>query len=192
MIYTGNQEKKADYYDQIYKDGYNTANYDVLYQEVINILSNLNNPRVLELGCGLGDLGKMIMEKNWQYRGFDFSQEAINICKEKLPQGNFYLGNVYDNKSFGEDDYNTVIALEVFEHVDDLSVIENIRPGATVIGSVPDYDDSAHLRLYEDGKTDIIDYYKPYMHVYDIRSAQIKNSGDTLTMHLFTGIKKAE
>ena len=194
MIYTGNQEKKADYYDQIYKNGYNTSNYNFLYQEVINILSNLDNPRVLELGCGLGDLGKMIMEKGWQYRGFDFSQEAIKICKDKSPQGNFYQGNVYDNKSFGAEDYNTVIALEVFEHVDDLSVIENIRPGATVIGSVPNYDDSAHLRLYEDGKADIVDYYKPYMHVYDIRSAQINNnsSGEVLTMHLFTGIKKAD
>lgn len=82
MIYTGNQEKNADYYDQIYKNGYNTANYNSLYKEVINILANLNNPRVLELGCGLGDLGIKIMDKGWSYRGFDFSQEAINICKK--------------------------------------------------------------------------------------------------------------
>jgi len=173
MIFTGNKEKKSDYYDEIYKKGYNTDRYTFLYSTIMNLIDKTPNPRILELGCGLGDLGRMIIEKGYAYRGFDFSHEAIKICKEKCPTGNFYVGDVYNKKSFEPEDYNKVIALEVFEHVDDLKVLKNIQPGTEIFASVPDYDDVAHLRLYKDWKKDIIEYYKPFIHVYEIHSASL-------------------
>ena len=61
MIITGHEEKGAEYYSDIYRRGYDTGGYVPLYQLVIKMLKNFSSPRVLELGCGIGDLGRMII-----------------------------------------------------------------------------------------------------------------------------------
>ncbi len=189
MILTGNKEKDVEYYDNIYSNCYNTSNYMILYQEVTKIVSQVANPSVLELGCGLGDLGELLMKQGTQYRGFDFSEIAVNQCLKKYPQGSFKVGNVYDHESFKPFDYNIAIALEVLEHINDLEVIEHLPPGCTFIASVPDYNDPAHLRLYKDRQTDIVEHFKPYLHITEIRSAQIQKGS---TIHLFTGIRQQD
>ncbi len=189
MIITGNKEKNADYYSEIYENEYNASMYYPLYQHCVSIIGTLSSPRILELGCGIGDLGQMIIERGYPYHGFDFSEEAIQQSLKKCPSGNFKVGNVYDKHLYQEENYNTVVALEVLEHVEDIDVIKNIIPGAIVIASVPDYTDAAHLRLYKDSQKDIIEYYKPYLHVTAINSAIIStpNSEKKDTIHIFVG-----
>lgn len=191
MFATGNIEQNADYYSDIYRNGYNTAGYQPLYQLVIKMLKNFPQPRVLELGCGIGDLGRMIIDEGYPYRGFDFSTEAIAQCRERCPWGHFVPGDVYNPQDYLPLDYNTVIALEVLEHVDDLRVIENIPPGARLIASVPDYDDQSHLRLYQNIQTDILDRFRSSLHIVDVATATCENaaSGARQSIHIFSGIR---
>lgn len=191
MIITGNKEKNADYYNEIYEKGYDTSLYYPLYQDFVKTISALSSPRILELGCGIGDLGQMIIERGYPYHGFDFSEEAVQQSLKKCPSGNFKVGNVYDKHLYQAEDYNIVVALEVFEHVEDIDVIKNIIPGAIVIASIPDYPDVAHLRLYKDRQKDIIEYYMPYLHVAEIRSAKISrpNSEEKDIIYVFVGIR---
>jgi 2-polyprenyl-3-methyl-5-hydroxy-6-metoxy-1,4-benzoquinol methylase len=191
MFVTGHAEKTADYYSDIYKRGYNTAGYLPLYKAVMQMIGRCRNPRVLELGCGIGDLGRMIIEAGYPYRGFDFSPEAIGQCRRACPQGCFRVGNVYNRDDFLPYDYNLVVALEVLEHVDDLRVMAMIPAGARVIASVPDYDDVAHLRLYRDVQKDIIDYFAPCVHVGEVVTATARNTatGAEQKIHLFQGIR---
>ncbi len=191
MIITGNKEKNADYYNEIYKKGYDTSNFYPLYQEIVRIVGTLSSPRILELGCGIGDLGQIIIEQGYPYHGFDFSAEAVQQSLKKCPSGNFKAGNVYDKYLYQTEDYNTVVAVETLEHVEDIDVIKNIIPGAIVIASVPDYPDVAHLRLYKDRQKDIIEYYKPYLHVTEISSAILSfaNSEEKSAIYIFVGIR---
>jgi 2-polyprenyl-3-methyl-5-hydroxy-6-metoxy-1,4-benzoquinol methylase len=191
VIITGRHEQPADYYDTIYKQGYNTSGYYPLYQVVSEWLERIPSPRVLELGCGIGDLGRMIIAKGYPYRGFDFSPEAVGQSKKLCPAGNFFVGNVYRRDDYLPADYNVVIALEVLEHVDDLPVIENIPPGVRLIASVPDYDDVAHLRLYQNIQQDIIERYRPWLHVVEVATATANNqaSGARQSIHIFTAIR---
>jgi SAM-dependent methyltransferase len=191
MFVTGHAEKAADYYSDIYKRGYDTSGYHPLYQAVVQMISRFPNPRVLELGCGIGDLGRMIIEAGYSYRGFDFSPEAIGQCRRACPQGCFRVGNVYNPDDYLPYDYNLAVALEVLEHVDDLRVLARIPAGARVIASVPDYDDVAHLRLYRDIQKDIIDYFAPCVHVVEVVTAVGRNaaSGVEQKIHLFHGIR---
>ena len=191
MIITGNKEKNADYYNEIYEKGYDTSSYYPVYQYVVRTIGTLSSPRILELGCGIGDLGQMIIEQGYPYCGFDFSEEAVQQSLKKCPSGNFKVGNVYDKCLYQAEDYNTVVVLETLEHVEDIDVIKNIIPGVIVIASVPDYPDVAHLRLYKDRQKDIIEYYKPYLHVTEIRSATLTSigSGEKDTIYIFTGIR---
>lgn len=190
MIATGRTEKDAGYYSGIYRRGYDTTGYYPLYRLVLNLLTKFCKPRVLELGCGLGDLGRMIIEAGYPYRGFDFSEEAIAQCRHRCPGGNFFHGDVYNRDNYDPVDYTVVIALEVLEHVDDLRIMELIPPGARLIASVPDYDDAAHLRLYRDIRRDIIARFRPWLHIVEVLSATANTTtGAKQSIHIFSGIK---
>jgi SAM-dependent methyltransferase len=191
MIVTGHSEKNADYYSDIYRRGYDTSGYGPLYKLVMKMLGNFPAPRILELGCGIGDLGKMIVDEGYPYRGFDFSEEAVKQARQRCPSGNFFIGDIYAPRNYEPVDYNVVIALEVLEHVDDIQVIENIPGGARFIASVPDYDDISHLRLYSDPKRDIVDRFRPYLHVVEMATATSRpdHKDRPQSIHIFSGIK---
>lgn len=193
MLLTGNDEKHGNYYDEIYARGYNTAGYYPLYQGILATLDSLESPRVLEIGCGVGDLGKLISDRGYAYRGFDFSEEAVRCSRELCPEANFRQGDAYDKTNYEPHDYNVAIALEVLEHVDDFKVIENVPPGVRFIGSVPDYNDVAHLRIYQDPQRDIIERFKPYLSILDVKALESKNinTGKKQTIYVFYGIRKA-
>ncbi|MCX6827194.1 MAG: methyltransferase [candidate division Zixibacteria bacterium] len=188
MHLTGHQEKEQNYYDSIFDRGYNTCNYYPLYNEVLQMISQISSPHILEVGCGVGDLGKMIVEKGYPYRGFDFSEVAVKCSQQLCPQGNFSVGDAYNIQCYLPRNYNIVVALEVLEHINDLRMIENIPNGVALIASVPNYDDPAHLRLYQDPNKDIIERFKPYLKIVDIKSFA---SPDPLgkAIFLFRGIR---
>ena len=148
------KEKDAKYYDDIFKENLTNVRYQGIWEEVLSMLPA--NAEVLEVGCGQGDLAKMICEKGITYSGFDFSEEAVRQAAEKIghttcsPPPGFGVLNAYDQASYSNMafPYNTVICLEVLEHLDDLKVIGNIPVGKRVIFSVPNFDDPAHLRTY--------------------------------------------
>lgn len=191
MLVTGHREKNAAYYDEIYRSGYSTSKYAPLYDLILKTLETIHEPKVLELGCGIGDLGSLIVQKGHPYRGFDFSETAVGHSRRRCPGGSFQLGNVYNAADYQPVDYNTVIALEVLEHVDDMKVMANIPAGARIIASVPDYNDVAHLRLYQDPKRDIVDRFRGLMHTIDVKSIIFKNKATlrNQTIYVFHGIK---
>jgi SAM-dependent methyltransferase len=191
MITTPHDEKGHQYYDSIYARGYATHGYYPLYDQIIKIIEKDDMPhRVLEIGCGVGDLGKLIVERGHQYRGFDFSPVAVECCCALCPQADFRVGDAYNPASYLPHDYDTAVALEVLEHLDDLRMIENIPLGVRLIASVPDYDDVAHLRLYQDSKRDILERFKPLLHVTEILSLVGKGrAGESKTVYFFQGVR---
>jgi len=193
MITTTHDEQGHEYYDSVYARGYATHNYHPLYQQVLKMIEQGSTPkRVLEIGCGVGDLGKMIVERGHQYRGFDFSPVAVECSRKLCPTADFRVGDAYDPSSYQPHDYDAAVALEVLEHLDDFKVIDNIPPSVRLIASVPDYDDVAHLRLYKDPKRDIIERFKPLLHVTDIVSLTGKGqTGEPKTIYLFQAIRVA-
>jgi len=191
MYYTGHEEKDAGYYDNIYRRNYNTDGAVLLYREIHGIIKSVPEPRVLEIGCGLGDLAEILIADRIPYRGFDFSEIAIGHCREKCPNGDFFVADAYRPENYLPHDYNTVVAIEVLEHVNDIKLIRNIPVGVRLIASVPNYNDAAHLRLYRNPKNDIIEYFRPYLRVKHIGIAGFEGqSGPSAQMiFLFEGIR---
>ena len=48
---------------------------------------------ILEIGCGTG-IDLRLFANSFQLNGIDLNQRALNIAKEKLPNGNFQRGNI--------------------------------------------------------------------------------------------------
>lgn len=185
MLETGHAEKGADYYDDIFRRDYNEQTREFLYNQVFTKLRSLNNPRVLEIGCGTGYLARMIIEKNIPYRGFDFSGEAIKKASRLNPEGDFRVADAYRPESYLPVDYNVVICMEVLEHVDDNALLKNLPSGVHFIGTVPDFDDVAHLRLYTDPERDIKQRYASYMDVCDILKIPCFNPAQKKNVHIY-------
>lgn len=185
VLVTGHAEKGADYYDDIFSRDYNEQTRDFLYKQVFEKLMALENPRVLEVGCGTGYLARMIIEKGIAYRGFDFSAEAVRKALQFSPNGEFRVADAYIPESYLPVDYNAIICMEVLEHVDDLALLKNLPAGVHFIATVPDFDDVAHLRLYTDPERDIKQRYAPFMDVREIQDIPCFNPARKKNVHIY-------
>jgi len=129
------EEKGSEYYDNLFKLNHDFSRYEEIHKEIAKIVGGSS---ILDIGCGPATLKKFV--KN--YKGFDFSPEAVKQANDV----NVWQGNAYEKKNYAPADY--YVATEVFEHLDDLKILENIPTGAKLIFSVPSFDDPSHLRTF--------------------------------------------
>jgi glycosyltransferase involved in cell wall biosynthesis len=128
------KEKSSEYYDKLFDNSSDMSRYYHIYDKI----SKMNLGSVLDIGCGVAMLQNFISD----YHGFDFSKKAVEIANNL----NVWVGNAYDIKNYGN--YDTYIATEVLEHLDDIKILGNIPSGKKIIFSVPSFEDESHLRVY--------------------------------------------
>jgi SAM-dependent methyltransferase len=128
----------------------------------------------LDVGCGGGDLSKLLCDAGLKGVGVDFSEPAIETARKTLApylatgQYRLQLGDVHDlPPDFAKVDL--AISYMVMEHVhDDVGFIETIakfvKPGGNLIIAVPGRRDCwsledetvGHLRRYDRGDLDAV------------------------------------
>ena len=124
--------------------------------------ANGERPRILEIGCGSGALLEDLQEKNAVY-GMDVADAALKICRERGLDC-VSMGDV-TALPYGDEAFDTVIAIDVLEHIDNESaalreIHRVLKPGATLIVTVPAFQmlwsrrdvDHHHKRRYRVGE----------------------------------------
>lgn len=116
--------------------------------QVEMMLRSFRGKKILEIGCGTGQLAKMLEDLgHTNYEGFDFSSVAIRKAQEISGQS-FFVGDALDPTLYDKP-YEVVISLEVLEHIrKDTAILNLIRKGTYVIISVPNFDDPGHIRWF--------------------------------------------
>lgn len=73
-------------------------------------------PSVLEIGCGLGDFYRYLIEhkRDCSYRGYDIVPEYIAECRRVYPEAEFAVRNVFQDGIIGR--YNTVVMSQVLNN----------------------------------------------------------------------------
>ena len=155
---------------------------------ISNLPSVENCDPIIDLGCGVGNFAKMLIEAGYtNYLGIDFSLTVINNAKKQVPGCTFLLMDLRNKKSrtiFRN--YKIFIALETFEHIkNDLEVIKDIPFGILLIFSVPTFDSKFHVRYFKT-VDDVIDRFG---HFLDFKDDCIKIRK---TIFLFRCIRKHE
>jgi len=116
MQYTG--ERVIPAHDGLPAQG-NYAIHDLMYRE---FLVAAIGKTVIDVACGCGHGSKMIAEQASQVFGYDISVEAVDFARTHNSGQNISYG-VMDIRKLPHDDQSidTVISVEVFEHVSPVS-----------------------------------------------------------------------
>jgi len=169
---TASQALDDSYYDRMYEQSswyshpWQGSPYLPVWMRIVDVLAANNASSIYEIGCGPGQLAGCLNQHlpKIAYAGIDFSPKAIEIARRKnagkIPAEAFAVADMRDGEVFDRD-FDTVIATEVFEHIDDdQGFIRRIPSGKLVIFSVPNFDDPAHVRYFS-GYSDAARWYQP-------------------------------
>lgn len=151
---------------------YKESFYYPVWQNIVRYVRQVEKPKILEIGCGAGQLAHLLYDEGFKdYKGIDIDTEMIEIAKNNSPQS-FVLADIR-NKEIYPADYNTVIATEVLEHLEnDLEIFKNIKKGINFLFSIPSFKCDGHLRWFNSAP-EILLYYFDYLHIKELR--RLKN-----------------
>lgn len=111
-----------------------------LLDEVYNLVKKGNTRTIIDIGCGEGYPDQYLLARNPKIEivGIDIDCRAIDIAKRKNSAATYEEGDIY-NLSYGEDEYDLALVLEVLEHLNDVgrAVEEVKRVARKAIFSVP-------------------------------------------------------
>jgi SAM-dependent methyltransferase len=157
------QTKK--YYNKAYLERpdydlhYKKSEYYSLWQEVIKIIKGYKTSRIIEVGCGTGQFAQMLYDNKFElYYGFDFSDVAIQKATEKVKPPYIFIERDIMKLNLVA---GLIIALETFEHIDDIKFLKN-QGKIEVLFTVPNFDDPAHARFFKTDK-EVFRYYRDYI-----------------------------
>lgn len=145
--------------------------WDPIWTDIANKIQRIGIKTVIDIGCGPGHLAQklhakfpegLLMER---YIGIDFSRTAIEHARNlRLPGFIFVWGDAVNEDwlKASEPENTAYVFCEFLEHVDDdLKVLNRVPEGATIILTVPSFDDIAHVRHFEDINK-VVDRYEPF------------------------------
>ena len=182
-------ERGKKYYDKVYSEDYPSEKYIPIYKIIISYINSLNidNINILDVGCGVGEFAKQLQDLDFHtYLGFDFSKNALAQAKNRLPHfsDRFMLHDCYKLAEI-DYDYNISVAVEVLEHLDDIKIIKQLKPGSYLVGTLPNFwaANNAHLRIYRN-KLTIYMRFRKYLQILKWKKYKI-NQDAFITIVLF-------
>ncbi len=125
---------KPEFYNKLYDGVWEIGRHSQPYEyeestriDFYNQLARLpffeGRGRILDVGCGMGGIFSVLPHSNGLKKfGIDFSHVAIEKIKQRIPAGNFVVGDVH-TLPFEPGYFQKVICTETLEHVDDPSAV---------------------------------------------------------------------
>ena len=119
---------------------YPTPSYLVKRRAIIDFIEKVPERRILEVGCGAGDLLRFLGGRGYTGVGIDLSAEAVAAAREMADPSRFQIKQAEVDEVDGT--FETVIASEVLEHcLDDVDFLKKLRrktaAGGRLILTVP-------------------------------------------------------
>jgi ubiquinone/menaquinone biosynthesis C-methylase UbiE len=106
-------------------DKYHTKNklYNYLMKNFISsfltLAKSLKIESILEVGCGEGEMTKIISEnvKGCRINASDISFNIVKKAKQQFPNYNFSIQSIY-NLPYRDNEFDLIVACEVLEHLE--------------------------------------------------------------------------
>src|SRR4029077_889859 len=145
-----------DFYDARYLQTedyclhYTNSRYYFLWCVILDRMRPTEVRALLDIGCGPGQFASLLCDRGLRrYVGIDFSDVCIRMARLVCTSAEFVCLDVFSSDLFDTYDYDVVVATEFLEHIEgDLEILDRIRPGTRVYGSVPNFADPSHVRYF--------------------------------------------
>lgn len=74
-----------------------TRDQQVRFQALVQV-ADLSGSRILDVGCGLGDLYKFLLQNeiDADYTGIDIVPDFISVAQRRFPQGSFEVVDIFE------------------------------------------------------------------------------------------------
>jgi len=123
-------------YNEEFWDKYadeNEARYNEEFSKYTrDLAASLRCTSVLEIGCGTG-IDLRLFPDTFQIHGVDLNEHALDIAKEKLPNGNFQKGDITD-LPFKESSIDFVFTHKLLNYLDDETLEKGVAEMYRVSG----------------------------------------------------------
>ena len=73
--------------------------------------------RVLDVGCGTGDMSAELMRSGYEVWGFDLAGEMVRYVRERLGADRFHVGDA-EHINFPDSHFDAIVCLGVLEYLD--------------------------------------------------------------------------
>ncbi len=124
----------------------------VLRKKTNMIFKMLEGKKILEIGCGTGNLLNLLSNHDFELYGSDYSKDYLIKAKQKNPDIEFFQGDLTDTNMWSKHQqaYDSIICSEVLEHLEDdlkaLQIINSLlKTNGVLIITVP-----ASMLLYSE------------------------------------------
>lgn len=145
---TNSQEKTKKHFNETASDYNNSSDgkfVEPMYDVIVKEIQKLENGKILDVGCGNGNLFTFLSDEKYELYGIDFSEnmirEAKNNCKQKAE---FFVADA-ENLPFNDNTFDIVVCNASFHHY--------IHPNTVL--------EEMHRVLKDGGKLLIGDPYMP-------------------------------
>jgi 2-polyprenyl-3-methyl-5-hydroxy-6-metoxy-1,4-benzoquinol methylase len=134
---------EAEHYDRKYFEGhvvrYERGVYKQRVANVMRFMGDVKGRRVLDLGCGVGFFGGEAARRGARVTGLDFSERALELCHERLPQLALLRADA-TRVPLASASFDVVLVNDIIEHLaEDLGrammkeVHRLLRPGGRLV-----------------------------------------------------------
>jgi len=136
---------QAKIYAGKYSDKSSIAHsFSIRRQRVYEMLEELKEGKVLDIGCGPGVMVDHLLNKGLEFYGVDLSKEMIEQCKQDfrhIPSAHFSVGRI-EKIEFPDSFFNAVVCMGVVEYIDDdqgaIREMKRVaKPGGFIIITLP-------------------------------------------------------
>ncbi|MCA8878987.1 MAG: class I SAM-dependent methyltransferase [Rhodobacteraceae bacterium] len=113
------------------------AQFRPAFVDVLDRVGAGAGTRLLDLGCGAGMAAALAAGRGAEVAGIDASEAMLAIARERVPGGDFRLGDI-ENLPFGDASFDVVTAFNAVQFAaDPVRVLSEarrvLRPGGTVV-----------------------------------------------------------
>jgi SAM-dependent methyltransferase len=129
-------EAFADEYLEHASRGFFNAFYD--RPACLDLLGDVNGARVLDVACGPGLYAEELVRRGATVVGVDQSPRMIELCRARVPSGDFRVGDLGDRLDWLSDaSFDRVLFALAIEYVDDrVSALKELRRVLKPTGSL--------------------------------------------------------
>lgn len=118
-------------------------NFSVFY------LDTKINGKLLEIGCGNGEMLKNMQKRGWQVTGLDFDPKSVFVAKNKGL--NILLGSL-EEQQFPQNSFDAIVMSHVIEHIPDpIALLQEchriLRPKGKLISITPNTNGYNHKKF---------------------------------------------